>query len=192
MTARPKPFLAIETESKSFFFGILRRALFACGLLTLAPLAVLPSLHAQTVTTGQITGVVTDPAGATVPNTKLTLTSDATGEAQTGTSNGSGEFRFSLLRPGSYTLVVSAAGFQETSQKATVDLGQSQSIAVQLGVQRQSTTVEVSSAAPLLQSDNANLATSFNTQQLENLPAPGNDMTAYAFNAPGVTVSTGG
>ncbi len=192
MIARPKPLLTFETDSKSLFFGTLRRALFACGLLTLAPLAISPSLFAQTVTTGQITGIVTDPAGAVVPNTKLTLTSDATGEAQTATSNSSGEFRFSLLRPGSYTLLVNAAGFQETTQKASVDLGQSQSLNVQLGVQRQSTTVEVSAATPLLQSDNANLATSFNTQQLENLPAPGNDMTAYAFNAPGVTVSTGG
>ncbi len=47
-------------------------------------------------------------------------------------------------------------------------------------------------AAPLLQNDNANLATTYNTLQLENLPAPGNDMTAYAFSAPGVTISTGG
>ena len=42
-----------------------------------------------------------------------------------------------------------------------------------------------------LRFDIAALATTFNTSQLENLPAPGNDMTSYAFTAPGVTVSTG-
>jgi outer membrane receptor protein involved in Fe transport len=50
----------------------------------------------------------------------------------------------------------------------------------------------VSGQAPLLQSNNANLATTFNQQELENLPDPGNDITVFAFTAPGVTMSTTG
>ncbi|MFL6465551.1 MAG: carboxypeptidase regulatory-like domain-containing protein, partial [Bryobacteraceae bacterium] len=166
------------------FFTLFLIFVFVC-------VAALP-LAAQTITTGQLTGTVTDPAGAMVANSQLTLTSDATGETQTATTGSSGEFRFPLLRPGVYTLAVSAPGFEQITQKATVSLGQSAALNLQLGVQRQSTTVNVSEQAPLLQSDNANLATSFDTNQLQNLPAPGNDMTAYAFNTPGVTISTGG
>src|SRR5258708_26822443 len=148
--------------------------------------------NAQTIVTGDVSGVVTDPTGATVANAKVMLTNDATGEIQTATSSGTGDFRFPLLRPGTYTLNVSAPGFQETTQKVTASLGQVTSVKIQLGLQSQTQTVTVTVPAPMVQSDNANLATTYNELQLVNLPAPGNDMTAYAFTAPGVTVSTGG
>jgi hypothetical protein len=146
----------------------------------------------QTVTTGELVATVTDPTGATVPNVPAVLKSDATGETQNATTNAQGVARFSLLPPGTYTLAVNAPGFAQFQEKATVNLGQSQAVSVQLGVQRQSTIVDVTEQAGLVQSDNANLSTSYNATQLQNLPAPGNDMTAYAFSTPGVTVSTGG
>ncbi|MBV9678015.1 MAG: TonB-dependent receptor, partial [Acidobacteriaceae bacterium] len=182
LSADPQPLRGSLLAQK--FFSLLLGFVLLLG-------AILP-LTAQTITTGQLTGLITDPAGAAVANGTLTLKSDDTGETQTATTNSSGEFRFSLLRPGVYTLTVSSPGFEQVTQKATVNLGQSQAVNIQLGVQRQSTVVNVSEQAPLLQSDTANLATTFDSTQLQNLPAPGNDMTAYAFNAPGVTVSTGG
>jgi hypothetical protein len=154
--------------------------------------SVTQNTFAQTTVTGDLAGVVTDPTGASVANAKVTVKADATGETYTATTNGSGEFRVSLLRPGTYTVVVSSTGFQDATQKATVSLGQVAPVNVQLGLQQQAQTVNVTEAAPLLQSENANLATTYNTLQLENLPAPGNDMTAYALSTPGVTVSTGG
>src|SRR5579863_9444139 len=159
-------------------------------LLIVAALASV--LAAQTVVTGDIAGTVTDPSGASVSSARIALKSDATGEAQTATSGANGEFHFSLLRPGLYTLTITAAGFEQTVTQATVNLAQITPVKIQLGLQKQSQTVEVSEQAPLLQNENANLATTYNTLQLENLPAPGNDMTAYAFTTPGVTVSTGG
>src|SRR5579863_5704502 len=159
-------------------------------LLIVAALASV--LAAQTVVTGDIAGTVTDPSGASVSSARIALKSDATGEAQTATSGANGEFHFSLLRPGLYTLTITAAGFEQTVTQATVNLAQITPVKIQLGLQKQSQTVEVSEQAPLTQVDNANLATTFNNMQLQDLPAPGNDMTAYAFTAPGVTVSTGG
>ncbi|MBV8707550.1 MAG: carboxypeptidase regulatory-like domain-containing protein, partial [Acidobacteriaceae bacterium] len=106
LSADPQPLRGSLLAQKVFslFFGFV----LVLGI-------VLP-LSAQTVTTGQLTGIVTDPAGAAVVNGKLTLTSDDTGEVQNATTSTSGEFRFSLLRPGNYTIVVSAPGFESLTQ----------------------------------------------------------------------------
>src|SRR5579862_7483218 len=167
---------------KKLLFSMLLIVFFAAATVAFA----------QTVVTGELSGTVTDPTGATVAGAKITVTNDATGETFNATSGTGGEYRFPLLRPGTYTLAVSAAGFQETSQKVTIQLGQVANISTQLGIQTQTQVVTVNEQASLVQSDNANLATTYSTNQLDFLPAPGNDMTAYAQTAPGVTVSTGG
>ncbi len=101
----------------------------AFGLLSVPTIA-----PAQTITTGEISGTVTDPTGAAVANSKIMLRNDATGETQTATSGNVGEFRFPLLRPGAYTVDITSPGFQETTQKATVNLGQVTNVNVQLGL----------------------------------------------------------
>src|SRR5262249_15939894 len=102
---------------------------------------------AQSVVTGELSGVVTDPTGATVASAKVTLTNDPTGEKfNAGTGTG-GEYRFPLLRPGAYTLAVSAAGFQDTSQKVTIQLGQVANVTTQLGIQTQTQVVTVNEQA---------------------------------------------
>src|ERR1051326_3972309 len=105
---------------------------------------ILPVLSAQTIVTGEISGSISDPSGAAVANAKVTLKNDATGDAQNGSSTNVGEFHFSLLRPGTYTLTALAQGFESTSQRVTVNLGQVTSIKLQLGLQKQSTVGEVS------------------------------------------------
>ena len=100
---------------------------------------ILPVLSAQTIVTGEISGSISDPSGAAVANAKVTLKNDATGDAQAGSSTNVGEFHFSLLRPGTYTLTALAQGFESTSQRVTVNLGQVTSIKLQLGLQKQST-----------------------------------------------------
>src|SRR5260370_22988323 len=52
--------------------------------------------------------------------------------------------------------------------------------------------VTVTDTAPLLQTDNANMASTYSTQQIELLPSPGGDITTAAFTVPGIVVSTGG
>jgi hypothetical protein len=87
---------------------------------------------------------------------------------------------------------VKTSGFTTSQKVVQVQVGQSVLVNVQLSLSTASTTVEVSEAATLAQTDNANLATTFDSTQLQNLPAPGNDITSYAFTAPGVSVSSGG
>src|SRR5271157_3095695 len=161
------------------------------GLILIA-LAGCLGLMAQTTVTGDIVGSVTDPSGANIASGKVTLQNDATGEVQTLTTSAAGEFHFSLLRPGVYSVTVDASGFDKTMQKVTVGLGQVANVKFALGIAKQTEVVTVEGEVSMMQTDNANMATTFDTSQLMNLPAPGNDMTAYAFTAPGVTVSTGG
>ena len=80
---------------------------FSLGLLLTVDTG--PGL-AQSLTTGGVSGNITDATGAAIPNASVTLTDLDNGSAQSVLSNGSGEFRFSLLKPGRYTVSASLAG----------------------------------------------------------------------------------
>ena len=71
------------------------------AMLLLSALAVAaPVLMAQSLVSGDITGTVTDPSGAVVPNATVTLKSTSTGQTRNTTTNNNGAYRFSLLQPG--------------------------------------------------------------------------------------------
>jgi len=168
-----------------------KKATIAIALLALFA-ALFPCAFAQTIVTGEISGTLSDQTGAVVPGGTVTLKSLANGETKTVTSGKSGEFRFSLLRPGTYSVNANAKGFAQSEKQVEVRLGQLMDLKIQLGVQTQTQIVEVSEAVSMIQSENANLATTYDKVQLESLPTGGMDMTAYAQTTPGVTVSTGG
>jgi type 1 fimbria pilin len=170
---------------------MLKKATIAIALLAILA-ALLPCAFAQTIVTGEISGTLLDQTGAVVPGGSVVLKALATGEAKTATTGKSGDFHFSLLRPGTYSVTATAKGFAQSEKQVAVQLGQVMDLKIQLGVQSQTQVVEVSEAVSLIQSENANLATTYSQVQLENLPAGGMDMTAYAQTAPGVTLSTGG
>ena len=171
-------------KAKKLLFFFITLALTA----TLS-LMTLPAL-AQSVTTGDIAGTVQDPTGAIVPNATVTLKNDSTGATSTAKTNNSGAYRFTLLQPGRYTVSVAQQGFSTVNQTVQVGVGQITTANMQLAVGGASQTVEVTAAAPLLQTETGNIATTFNTQQLENVPNPGNDMTFVAQTAPGVTINS--
>ncbi len=159
--------------------------------LLLATCLMAPSAFGQSLVSGDLVGTVTDPSGAVVSNATVTLKSNGTGETRNTTSSSSGLYRFSLLSPGSYTVTVSAQGFTTASSVYTVNVGQSTVANIKMAVGASSTTVEVTGAPPLVQTDNANLSTNFNSSIIENQPNGGNDLTYIAQTAPGVTMNTG-
>src|SRR5881275_591615 len=87
-------------------------------------LLLVSNSFAQSTTAGDIVGTVSDPSGAIVSGATVTLKNNASGETQTTTSTSAGEYRFSLLRPGTYTVSIQAAGFQNVSRNVTVGVGQ--------------------------------------------------------------------
>ena len=166
------------------------RWLISLGLLFALVLTTSAAL-AQSIISGEITGVVTDSSGAVLPNATVTLTSKETGTTQQTTTNSGGGFRFPLLRPGVYTVSATAKGFSTLTQDVTVGVGQVTNASLQLRVGTGSETVEVTGAAPLLETENANIAMTYTPEQIENIPNPGGDLTNYALSTPGVVLSTG-
>jgi hypothetical protein len=147
---------------------------------------------AQTTISGEITGTVTDPSHASVPNVAVTLKSADTGATQTTTTGNSGDYRFPLLRPGQYTVSAAVSGFERISISAvTVSLGQVTNVPILLSVGKATETIEVTAAAPLLNTENGNITANYSEREVELLPSPGQDLTNYALSAPGVVLSTG-
>src|ERR1700683_5115209 len=109
---------------------------------------------AQSLTSGDIIGTVSDPTGAVLPGAEIQATTTATGSQQTATANNSGAFRFAFLPPARYSIAVSAAGFQQSTQYVDVGVGQSATVNLQLAVASSSTTVNVSEAAAAVQTEN--------------------------------------
>lgn len=151
----------------------------------------LPCIQAQTMTTGDITGTLTDPTGAVVPSASVTLTNTQTGTTQNTTTNAAGTFRFSLLPPGTYTVSASTSGLKSDLVHTTVGVGQVTTLNLTARVQEARTTVEVTEAPPVVQTENANLQRTFTEAEMLDLPAPGGDITSIAFTVPGVNINTG-
>src|SRR6185312_189484 len=114
-----------------------------------------------------------------------------TGAVRTATTNDSGAYRASLLKPGKYAISAAAKGLTTATAEAEVSVGQVQVVNLVASPEAATQTVEVTDSAPLLNTENANVSTSFNQAQLNALPTPGGDITSVAYTAPGVVVSTG-
>ena len=149
-------------------------------------------VSAQTATTGDIAGVVTDPSSAVVPGVSVTLKNVETGSSARTTTNAQGAYNFAFLSPGKYSVSVSAAGFQDVTKTLTVSLGTSITTNLQLSISSQNQTIEVTDQAVGIQTEDANIETNFNAQQIAVLPNPGNDLSAVALTAPGVVMNTTG
>ena len=108
------------------------------------------------------------------------------------TTNEQGIFQFPLVAPGNYSVVVSTVGFKRYEARAVVNVGQTTNVNAKLEVGSTETTVRVTGEAPLIQAEAADVTTSFDQISIENLPNPGNDLSAVAYSAPGVVQNTGG
>src|SRR5580704_5772065 len=150
------------------------------------------SLWAQTSTTGAIAGVVTDPTAAVVPGVSITLKNVDTGSSASTTSNAQGSYNFPLLSPGNYSVSANGTGFKGTTKNVTVALGASVTANLELSISSQKETVEVTEEVTGVQTEDANIETNFNAQQISALPNPGNDLSAVALTAPGVVMNTTG
>jgi hypothetical protein len=145
---------------------------------------------AQSLVSGDITGVVSDPSGAVIPKATVTLKNAGTGHTQTTETNPSGVYRFSLVSPGPYTVTVNASGFQNAERNVTVAVGQSTSMNMKLEVGTSSQTVEVTAESSVVQTDNGNVSTTFSPEQVQLVPNPGNDLSYIVQTAPGAVMNT--
>jgi hypothetical protein len=163
------------------------------GWLTLVLAAALaPGLLAQSNTTGMIGGRVVDAQGAAIPGARVQLRSTGTGVVSAVQAGAHGRFQFAYVAPGAYQLTASAPGFATARRPVEVTIGQTVAATVALRVGSASTTVQVTAAAPTLQTQNGQISTALGGHAIRNLPNPGQDLTSYAQLAPGAVMNTGG
>jgi hypothetical protein len=161
-------------------------------VLVLVVLATVPSVWAQTSTTGAIAGVVSDTTAAVLPGVSVVVKNIDTGNSSATTSNAQGSYNFPLLSPGNYSVSAKTVGFKGVTKNLTVALGASVTANLELSISSQSETVEVTEQVTGIQTEDANIETNFNAEQLSVLPNPGNDLSAVALTAPGVVMNTTG
>ncbi len=137
---------------------------------------------------GTITGTITDPQGAVIPNAKITITEDATGLTYEVTASGTGDYVRPALKPGTYTVTAEAPGFRRVAQKNVVVAGGDRvGVPLTLPVGEVTETVQISAEAPALQTESTVLGVTLNSQKLVDLPLGGQRIfTFLARLSPGV------
>jgi hypothetical protein len=137
--------------------------------------------------TGSVVGTVTDPTGAAIPNATITVTNVDTALQFHATSNGAGEFNISAVPRGNYRATVGSPGFQTQLVPFAVEVTTAQTLIFKLTPGAVTTTVQVSDAAPLVNTSNATIGETIQGEQVTELPLNGRNFTGLALLAPGVT-----
>jgi len=138
--------------------------------------------------TGTISGIVTDPTGAVIPNASVTVSDKATGAQRELTTNPEGIYAAPVLPAGTYTLKAEAAGFRTLMRDVEVQAGVTVTAHMQMEVGQASEVVSVEAATSQLRYESHNIEGVITRRQIENLPLNGRSFLQLAFLEPGVSV----
>jgi Carboxypeptidase regulatory-like domain len=143
-----------------------RWAIFAFAVCAI----LMPSANAQTVY-GSITGTVTDPTGAVVPNAKVVARGEQTGTTFTGITTSAGVFRFPQVPIDAYDIMATAPGFKATKITGIqVNLQVTTTVPIKLQVGAAVQSVTVNASALQLQTSTSDLSGSISDEQYNKLP----------------------
>lgn len=161
----------------------LAQSLLAVVSVTLLLCAIAPAQETST-----ITGSVSDPSGAVVPNAKVTVTQEETGTQQTTVTNGDGLYQVPGLAVGHYTFTVTAPGFNTYKQTGiVVNAAQTARADARLTVGANSQTVTVQAAALQVQSETNEVSTLISGQQVRDIATNGRNITSLTTLGTGVS-----
>jgi hypothetical protein len=165
----------------------------AVGLVSASSLVVQPpSAHAQvSVSTGGLSGTVTDPQGATIPNAKVTISNKDTGTNLTLTTGNTGSFTSGGLAPGNYSVRVEAKGFKTYQIALPVQIGQIATVNAALELGDSTSVVEVTGSAIQINSEQATVQGVLTAEQIDTLPVNGRNFLDLAQLEPGVQIQEG-
>lgn len=139
-------------------------------------------------TSGIVTGQVTDPSGAAIPQATVTLKSTTTDASRTTKTNGSGEYRFEDVVNGMYRVEVTGSNFRRfVADNVNVDVSSTTRVDARLSLGNVSETVEVSAEAIQVQTDSGSLGTVVDGTQVKELPLNGRSFVELTQLGPGVS-----
>jgi hypothetical protein len=143
--------------------------------------------------TGTLSATVADSAGAVVPNAKVSMKNDASGDVRTTVSNGTGYFAITAVQPGSYSITIEAPGFKTWNQTGIVfSQGDSKTLPnIKLEVGKVTETVEIKAGADVVIPDNAEVSTTINQELIEDVPIVGRDAGELLKVMPGMALANG-
>ncbi|MGC8761827.1 MAG: carboxypeptidase regulatory-like domain-containing protein [Bryobacteraceae bacterium] len=169
----------------------IRHFFLAAVAMVLVALLLAATAAAQ-VSNGRIEGVVTDPAGAVVPNATVTARNNRTGTVVTTTTNEIGYFLFASLPASNYTLTVEAPGFRK-AQVENIELNVAvtlrQDVQLEVGSLAESVTVEAS--AIRVNTSDAQVGRSVTLRDIDTLPQLARNPMALVPYTPGVSIDPG-
>jgi hypothetical protein len=138
--------------------------------------------------TSSLHGVVSDAKGAVLPGATVRIYDSQTGFTRTVTSGGDGVYQFLQIPPATYALTVTASGFAVIKRESvTLLVNSPASLNFTMQVEGASVTVEVTSEAPLVNTQDASIGNAFTERQLQRLPSEGRDPVSILSLQPGVT-----
>ena len=170
----------IQMHARNFFRWTLR-------LLFIGLVASLAAVSTWAQFNASIQGSVSDPSGAAVSGTKITLENLSTHVLATTTSGADGSYRFVSLAPGNYKISAEASGFSKSETTVTLDTSQNLSVALTLKVGATTESIEVTAENPLFNTAETRNQMTLETQELGTLPMAGRNMLSLTTLAPGVS-----
>lgn len=153
--------------------GLWARALVLSLSLSVGGAGVLslPSTAFAQETTGGVSGLVKDPSGAFITGATVEITGTALIGNKTIVTNKSGQYKFVNLAPGTYTVTITAPGFDVAKiQALTVEVGRYPSIDISLKVGSTGTTVEVDEGAEQIEQTTTHALTNISSEEIATLP----------------------
>jgi carboxypeptidase family protein/TonB-dependent receptor-like protein len=157
---------------------------FVLGLCVLSLMFSAPT-RAQVVG-ATVSGTITDPRGDAIPGAKVTAKNLGTGVTASTTTNATGAFSIANLNPAEYEISASAAGFSTAQTKVTLTVGAKQEVNLALKVGQVTQIVEVTGAAPTVETTNSTLSAEVDSTTVRELPLNGRDWASLAQLQPGV------
>jgi outer membrane receptor protein involved in Fe transport len=139
---------------------------------------------------GIVNGLVTDPAGASIPGARVEIKGVQTGAVRSTTTNESGAYRFDAVDLDDYVVSVTAGGFQVyQTQPFSVVANQTRTIDCRLAVGEQKTVVQVEATAATLQVEAPVRGANIDNRDVSELPFAARNPVSLALNTPGVSTN---
>src|SRR4051812_41357909 len=162
------------------------RKLFLLGGLALL-FAASTARAQQVITSGTISGRVTDETGAVVPGAQVTVRQTDTNQTSTVLTGPEGRFRFPSLKIGVYQVVVHLQGFADATRSLGVTVGSSFEVPVTLKVGGVDTSVDVTAATMVIEAARSQIAGTVSQAEVRSTPLNGRNFLDLALLVPGVS-----